>query len=98
MGFFLYVLALWSVYYLINHASLFDRLRAAAMPVLPQWLQKLVSCSYCLTFWITAAFSLFTGFSVVLLAAPPCTLFLELGYRKLSGEPVVQPEPPILSK
>lgn len=83
--FFLYVGSVWFFFYLINHSVIFQKLRLAAMPALPQWLQTVISCAFCLAFWVTAALSLFAGFSVVIFAAPPCVLFTDLAYRKLGG-------------
>lgn len=85
MDFFLYCAVIWFFYYLINHSLIFQKLRLAAMPALPQWLQTMISCSFCLAFWTTAALSLFAGFSAVVFAAPPCVLFADLAYRKLGG-------------
>lgn len=81
------VAVLWFLYYLINHAEMFDRLRAAALPTLPGWLRYVLTCSLCLSFWILAALSLFTGWTPLLLVAPPCTLMWDLAYRKLKGSP-----------
>lgn len=85
MDFFLYCTAIWFFFYLINHSLIFQKVRLAAMPALPQWMQTMISCAFCLAFWITAALSLFTGFSAVVFAAPPCVLFADLAYRKLGG-------------
>lgn len=86
MEFLIYCFSIFFVAYMLKYASIFDRLRAAAMPALPGWLQTLLSCSFCLAFWITAALSLFTGFTPMILAAPPCVLLIDLTYRKLAGE------------
>ena len=83
--FFLYVASVWFFFYLINHSLIFQKLRLAAMPVLPQWLQTMISCAFCLAFWTTIAISLFTGFGAAVFAAPPCVLFADLTYRKLGG-------------
>lgn len=80
-----YVLVIWFFFYLINYSLIFEKLRKAAMPALPQWTQTLISCAFCAGFWATVAFSLFTGFTPAIFAAPPCMLFVDLVYRKLSG-------------
>lgn len=84
-GFFIYVTSVWFFYYLINHSLIFQKLRRAAMPALPEWLQTMLQCSLCFAFWTTAALSLFAGFSAAIFAAPPCALFMDLTYRKLGG-------------
>ena len=85
MKLLVYVLVLWFFFYLINYSVVFEKLREAAMPTLPQWIQTLLQCAFCAGFWATVAFSLFTGFSAAVFAAPPCMLFVDLAYRKLSG-------------
>jgi urea transporter len=85
MDLLIYVLAVWFVFYLVNHSLIFKKIRGAAMPALPNWLQTLIQCAICFTFWLTAALSLFAGFSAVIFAAPPCVLFVDLAYRKLGG-------------
>lgn len=86
MDLLIYVLVIWFFYYLINHSLIFEKLREAAMPALPQWMQTLISCAFCITFWITAALSLFKGFTAAIFAAPPCVLFVDLAYRKLTSD------------
>ncbi len=86
MEFLIYCFSIFFVAYMLKYASIFDRLRTAAVPALPGWLQTLLGCSFCLAFWITAALSLFTGFTPMILAAPPCVLLIDLTYRKLAGE------------
>ena len=85
MDFFAYICCVWFAFYMVNYSLIFEKLRKAAMPALPKWLQTLLQCAICFTFWITAALSLFAGFSAVIFAAPPCALFVDLAYRKLGG-------------
>lgn len=85
MELLVYVLILWFFFYLINYSLIFEAIRKAAMPALPQWMQTLLSCAFCAGFWATVALSLFTGFTPAVFAAPPCMLFVDLVYRKLSG-------------
>ena len=84
MELLVYVLILWFFFYLINYSLIFEAIRKAAMPALPQWMQTLLSCAFCAGFWATVALSLFTGFTPAIFAAPPCMLFVDLAYRKLS--------------
>jgi hypothetical protein len=76
-------IAVWFGFYLINHARLFDRLRAALSPLLPGWLKSLLHCPLCVCFWAMSALSLFTGWIPLIVLAPPCTLFIELAFQKL---------------
>lgn len=80
-----WTLAIWFLFYLMNHAAMFDRLRAAVMPALPRWIAYSVSCAFCTAFWVLAAFSLFTGWTPLLLVCPPTTLMWDLAYRRLKG-------------
>jgi hypothetical protein len=91
MDFFLYCSAIWFFFYLVNYAGLFEPIREAAMPALPTWLQTLLQCALCFTWWVTLGFSLFVGFSVTVFAAPPCVLFADMIYRKLNGSTDTQP-------
>lgn len=93
MDFFLYCAAIWFFFYLVNYAGLFERLRKAAMPTLPEWIQTLLGCALCFTWWVTLGLSLIAGFSIAVFAAPPCVLFADLLYKKLSGH---AEQPPIL--
>lgn len=80
------------VYYLLNHATLFERLRAAVLPVLPHWIANSLQCAFCFTWWSLAAFSLFTGWNPFPLLCPPVVLGMDLVYRRLRPPA----EPPIL--
>lgn len=96
MDLLIYVLVVWFAFYIVNHSLILEKLRNAAIPALPQWLQTLVQCAICFSFWITVALSLFTGFTMAVFAAPPCILFVDLAYRKLTEDKNKNDQPPIL--
>jgi hypothetical protein len=79
-------LALWLLYFLVNHAEMFRRLRTAVMPALPNWLRYPLECALCLPFWVLVAASLLTGWTPMVLWVPPVVLGLDLCYRRLSGK------------
>ena len=78
-------LVVWLIYFLINHAEMFSKLRAAAIPALPRWISYPLTCALCFAWWILAAFSLFTGWSPLVLWVTPCVLMWDLGFRRLNG-------------
>lgn len=85
MDFFLYCAAIWFFFYLINHSLIFQKLRLAAMPALPDWLRGMLECSFCCSFWFTCAICIFfTGFSLWIFSAPPCCLMFDLVFRRLN--------------
>lgn len=77
-------IAFWGLFFLVNHADLFSRVRNAVMPVLPRWLAYPIQCAFCASFWTLAAFSLFTGWTPMILWVPPCVLFVDQGFRGLT--------------
>jgi len=81
-----WVCALWFLYFMVNHAEMFSRLRQAAMPALPKWISSMLSCAICFSFWIMAALSLFVGWTPMLLMCPPFVLMFDLSYRRLKGD------------
>lgn len=82
----LYCLAAWFAFFLINHAEMFDKVRAAAMPALPRWISYPLACSFCFTFWTLAAFSLLAGsWTPLMLYCPPISLLIELTYQRLKA-------------
>ncbi len=87
-------LAIWLAFFLVNHAELTARLRAAVMPVLPRWLATLVSCPLCASFWSLVAVSLFVGFTPMVLLVPQVVLFIDLAFLRL--KPAAAAQPPIL--
>lgn len=88
----LYCLQVYFVYYLLNHATMFDKVRAAILPALPWWLRELIECPFCVGFWVTFVLSLLVGFSYLILCAPPVVLFMDAAYCRLK----IPAEPPIL--
>lgn len=76
-------LAIWFVFFLINHADLTAKVRNALMPALPRWLSYPLQCAICFSFWLLAAFSLFTGWNPLILCVPPVTLGIDLSFRRL---------------
>lgn len=90
-GLIIYCLCIFFVHYLINEASLFDKVRAYIYPKLPLWLQKSLNCGFCFAFWVSAILSLLFGFDIyTIMSAPVVVMYLSLTYQKLN------PQPPIL--
>lgn len=86
----------WFTFYLINHATLFSRPRAAFGSITPNWLVSLLKCPLCLSWWIMvfvqiwtfilyalSAVSLFWGYIPLMVICPPLTLMLEMAYQRL---------------
>lgn len=94
-GLLLYCLAVYFVFYLLNHAVMTEWLRKAIGPLAPRLLREMVSCGFCFTWWSTLALSLLVGFNYFLLCAPPVVLFMDGIYRKLRppAEPPILPPP-----
>ncbi len=82
-----WTLATWFAFYLVNHATLFGRVRAAVFPALPTWLANSLQCAFCMSFWILAVFTLFVGATPMILLCPPCTLMWEMLFLRLKGQP-----------
>lgn len=93
-----WVSAGWFKFYLINHAAIFSRLRAALAPLIPCWLKTLLKCPLCVSFWglilaqllylalwLFSAASLFVGFIPLAVICPPAVLFVELAYQRLKN-------------
>lgn len=85
----LFSLAFWFFFYLANHAKITEKIRNALSPVFPNWIKGAATCALCSSFWVLAAFSLFTGFTPLLLWVPPATLFIDLTYQKLTENKTV---------
>lgn len=79
-------IVLWFAFYLVNHADITAKVRAAVLSAIPGWMASLISCALCSSFWVLAAISLFTGFTPMLFWVPPTVLFIDLAYRRLKGE------------
>ena len=86
MDLIFFTTAIWFLYFLVNHAEIFSRLRQATMPALPRWISYALECSICFSFWILAALSLFIGWTPLLLMCPPFVLMFDLSYRRLKGD------------
>lgn len=84
--------ALWFVYFLINHAEVTAKVRAALFPALPTWLATLLACPLCLAFWTLCAISLFWGWTPLTLWCPPCVLMWDLAFRRM--QPPSNPSQP----
>lgn len=76
-------LSIWLVFYLVNHAEMFSKLRAAAMPVLPRWISYPLSCPICFAWWVLVAVCVLLGPTWLVLWVPPCVLMLDLAYLRL---------------
>lgn len=76
-------LALWMAFYLVNHADMFSRLRAAAMSVLPRWVAYPLSCPICFAWWVLVAACVLAGWTPLVLWVPPVVLLLDLAYLRL---------------
>ncbi len=83
-----YSLAIWMVFFLVNHAEMFNTVRAVIAPKLPRWLKYSLSCALCFGWWTCVAVSLFFSGSFALLnvCCPPAVLFLDLSFRRLRGD------------
>ena len=86
MDLIFFTATIWFLYFLVNHAEMFSRLRQAAMPALPKWISYVLQCSVCFSFWLLAALSLFTGWTPLLLVCPPFVMMFDLSYRRLKGD------------
>lgn len=73
----------WFAFFLLNYAEIFDGLREWVFPRLHPTALYIVGCPVCITFWALAAYSLFTGFTPLILYVPVCTLFIDLAFNKL---------------
>lgn len=84
----LYVLSIWFVFFLLNHAAITAKPSAWLKQVLgPRWGYPL-GCAFCAAFWATL-FLWAVGFVPlwILFPAPVLHLLLDSVYDKLSGPP-----------
>jgi hypothetical protein len=76
-------LSIWFAFFVVNYAELFDPLRQWIFPRLHPKLRYAITCPICFATWCLVAFSLFTGFTPLLLYVPPCCLLFDLIFNKL---------------
>jgi hypothetical protein len=82
----IYSLTVFFLFYLVNHADLFDKVRLAVIPSLPHWLSYPIQCAFCACFWITLSLWYFNLADLWLVfTAPPVTLLLNLIFLKLKS-------------
>ena len=79
-----YCLAIWFVFYVVNHSDLLAKPRSWIMPKLPWWLEYSVSCAICSTFW-TSIVMFFVGVIplIFVFVAPPVVLGMNLAFLRL---------------
>lgn len=86
----------WFTFYLVNHATILNKPRAAFASISPRWLVSLARCPLCMAFWqlvvlqavswllwALSAASLFFGYIPLMVICPPLTLMLEMAYQRL---------------
>lgn len=81
--FFIFGFSIFFFFYLINYSEIFEKLRNAIFPVIPEFLRKMLQCSFCFSFWTMVVTSFFIGVSLLVLTIPVFTMFVDLLFKKL---------------
>lgn len=81
--FFIFSFSIFFFFYLINYSEIFEKLRNAAYPAIPEILRKMLQCSFCFSFWIMIGLCFFIQASLMILIIPVFTMFVDLLFKKL---------------